>query len=66
MIAGRFEGRSPRDPAIFVGACSCSCSPGLDRFWFTFGEVADSDGARGGRMYSLGLFLPLPLLARGT
>lgn len=67
MTAGRFEGRSPRDRAIIAGACCCaedvSDSPDRDRFWLTFlEEVADSGGGRGGRLFSWGLFLPLPLL----
>ena len=77
MTAGRFEGRSPRNPAIIVGACCCCCcaeeasdSPDLDRFWLILNfleDVADNDGgARGGRTFSWGLFLPPLLLERGT
>lgn len=68
VTAGRFEGRSPRDPAIIVGACCCAeeipDSLDLDRFRLTFvDEVPDNDdhdGARGGRKFSWGLFLPPP------
>lgn len=73
MNAGRFGGRSPRDVAIIVGACCCaeevSDSVDLDRFCLTFEDVIDNDGARGGRTFSWGPFLPLPpppLLVRGT
>ena len=66
-IAGRFEGRSPRGPAIIVDACCCSeeasDSPDLDRLLLTFLEEAggkDDGDASGGRMFSWGLFLPLP------
>lgn len=71
--AGRFTGRSPRDPDIILGAARCCCSseevsvsdsPDLDRLWLTLTfleDVADNDDgdARGGRMFSWGLVLPL-------